>query len=75
VRSKDPIVMPLRRVGSERKGARLEERRSDSQLLLLLVELVVKVEAMRGEERRIGSWMLSCCVELHHVLREIARRW
>jgi len=47
VRSKDPIVMPLRRVGSERKGARLEERRSDSQLLLLVVELVVKVEAMR----------------------------
>ena len=52
MRSKDPIVMPLRRVGSERKGARLEERRSDSQLLLLVVELVVKVEAMRGEERR-----------------------
>ena len=39
--SKEPTARPLRRVGLERKGARLEERRSDPPLLLLVVELVV----------------------------------
>ena len=47
MRSKVPTLRPLRRVGSERKGARLEERRSDSPLLLVVVELVVKVEEKR----------------------------
>jgi len=47
-------VICVRRLGFERKSASLEERRSDSSLLLvvveLVVELVVKVEEKIGEE-------------------------
>jgi len=47
LRLREPTARRLRRVRLERKSARLEERHSDSPLLLVVVELAVKVEEKR----------------------------
>jgi len=53
--------MCVRRVGFERKRSRLEERRLNSSLLLVVVELVVKVEEKRGEVNwQLDDLLLSC---------------